>query len=63
MSLGKPKDSVWEDWGTLGKIRETPPFGHPPPVNNPIKKQEKHGRLQKDQLEKGTQLHLIHDFH
>ena len=19
--LGKPKDSVWEDWGTLGKIR------------------------------------------
>ena len=20
--LGKPKDSVWEDWGTLGKIRE-----------------------------------------
>ena len=23
--LGKPKDSVWEDWGILGKIRETPP--------------------------------------
>ena len=19
---GKPKDSVWEDWGTLGKIKE-----------------------------------------
>ena len=19
--LGNPKDSVWEDWGTLGKIR------------------------------------------
>ena len=27
--LGNPKDSVWEDWGTLGKIfRESPP--HPP---------------------------------
>ena len=27
MFLGKPKDSVWEDWGTLGKIREiTPPL-------------------------------------
>ena len=26
-SLGNPKDSVWEDWGTLGKIRgiTTPP--------------------------------------
>ena len=25
--LGNPKDSVWEDWGTLGKIGEitTPP--------------------------------------
>ena len=25
--LGNPKDSVWEDWGTLGKIRgiTTPP--------------------------------------
>ena len=21
MLLGNPKDSVWEDWGTLGKIR------------------------------------------
>ena len=21
-TLGKPKDSVWEDWGTLGNIRE-----------------------------------------
>ena len=26
--LGNPKDSVWEDWGTLGKIRgiTTPPL-------------------------------------
>ena len=26
-SWGNPKDSVWEDWGTLGKIRgiTTPP--------------------------------------
>ena len=25
--LGNPEDCVWEDWGTLGKIREitTPP--------------------------------------
>ena len=22
MFLGNPKDSVWEDWGTLGNIRE-----------------------------------------
>ena len=29
-----PKDSVWEDWGTLGKIMEPPPLG--PPLNNPI---------------------------
>ena len=27
--LGNPKDSVWEDWGTLGNIRETPPLGPP----------------------------------
>ena len=33
---GNPKDSVWEDWGTLGKIREPPPLGTPPPLNNPI---------------------------
>ncbi len=28
---GNPKDSVWEDWGTLGKIRgiTTPPGGNP----------------------------------
>ena len=25
---GNPKDSVWEDWGTLGKIRES----QPPPL-------------------------------
>ena len=28
--LGNPKDSVWEDWGSLGNIRETPPLGPPP---------------------------------
>ena len=25
-----------EDWGSLGKIREPPPLGTPPPPNNPI---------------------------
>ena len=35
MFLGNRKDSVWEDWGTLGNIRETPPLGTPP-LNNPI---------------------------
>ena len=34
MFLGNPKDSVWEDWGTLGNIREPPPLGSPPP-NHP----------------------------
>ena len=29
--LGKRKDSVWEDWGTLGKIR-----GITTPLKNPI---------------------------
>ena len=33
--LGNPKDSVREDWGTLGNIREPPPLG-PSPLNNPI---------------------------
>ena len=33
--LGNPKDSVWEDWGKLGNIREPPPLNNPP-VNNPI---------------------------
>ena len=28
--LGKCKDSVWEDWGTLGKIIKPPPLGPPP---------------------------------
>ena len=28
--LGKRKDSVWEDWGTLGNLREPPPLGRPP---------------------------------
>ena len=32
-SWGNPKDSVWEDWGTLGKIRGITP----PPLKNPIK--------------------------
>ena len=27
-----------EDWGTLGNIREPPPLGTPPPLNNPIKR-------------------------
>ena len=27
----EPKDSVWEDWGTLGNIREPPPIGPPAP--------------------------------
>ena len=31
-TLGNPKDSVWEDWGTVGKIRESPP-----PLKNPIR--------------------------
>ena len=29
MFLGNPKDSVWEDWGTLGNIRED--WGESPP--------------------------------
>ena len=34
--LGNPKDSVWEDWGTLGNIRED--YGnHDPPKQNPMK--------------------------
>ena len=32
MFLGNPKDSVWEDWGTLGKIREITA----PPLKNPV---------------------------
>ena len=28
--LGNPKDSVWEDWGTLGNIREPLPLDTPP---------------------------------
>ena len=29
--MGNPEDSVWEDWGTLGKIRgiATPPGQNP----------------------------------
>ena len=39
MFLGNPKDSVWEDWGTLGNIRED--LGKmngesPPPLKNPV---------------------------
>ena len=45
MLLGNPKDSVWEDWGTLGKIREitTPPEEFVLP-NNPKKLVVKLGR-------------------
>ena len=32
-----PKDSVWEDWGTLGKIREPPPLGTPRDPKQPYK--------------------------
>ena len=28
--LGNPKDSVWEDWGTLGKIKG---INHHPPLD------------------------------
>ena len=31
--LGKPEDSVWEDWGILGKIRGITT----PALKNPIK--------------------------
>ena len=34
--LGNPKDSVWEDWGTLGNIREDQ--GNHRPLKNPIRK-------------------------
>ena len=30
--LGNPKDSVWEDWGTFGKIRED----YHPPLRIPL---------------------------
>ena len=33
MFLGNPEDSVWEDWGTLGKIRG---ITIPDPGQNPI---------------------------